>query len=88
MLIELRRTKLISHFGGVEFKNCYVYDNVDRPALQVEEGSSEFGVREVHGLITVQNRSGAQMRLGHAPVDADVQVAPANPPEPPEAKPK
>ena len=89
MLIELRRPKLISNFGGVEFKNCYVYDNVHRPALQVEEGSSEFGVREVLvGLLTVQNRSGARMRLGHAPVDADVQVAPANPPEPPEGKPK
>ena len=36
------------------------YDNVHRPALQVEEGSSEFGVREVHGLIMGQNRSGRE----------------------------
>ena len=80
VLIELRRPSLTTHFGGVEFKDCYVYDNVHRPALQVEEDSSEFGVRSLHGLITVQNPSGARMRLGHAPVDADVQVAPANPP--------
>jgi hypothetical protein len=88
VLIELRRPNLTSHFGGVEFKDCYVYDNVYRPALQVEEGSSEFGVREVHGLITVQNRSGVRMRLGHAPVNADVQVLSANPPEPAAAKAK
>jgi hypothetical protein len=86
--IELRRPNLPSHFGGVEFKDCYVYNNVHRPGLRVEEDSSESGVREVHGLITVQNRSGARMRLGHAPVDADVLVAPANPPELPAGKPK
>lgn len=59
-----------------------MYDKVDRPALQVEEESSEFGVREVHGLITVQNPAGVRMRLGHAPVNADVQVAPFPPSEP------
>ncbi|MGD1101126.1 MAG: right-handed parallel beta-helix repeat-containing protein [Terriglobia bacterium] len=82
VLIESRLTIVTTHFGGVEFKDCYVFDNVNRPALQVEEVSSELGVRGVHGLITVQNPSGARMRLGHAPVDADVQVAPANPPQP------
>jgi hypothetical protein len=42
----------------------------------------------VHGLITVQNRSGVRMRLGHAPVNADVQVLSAHPPEPAAAKAK
>jgi hypothetical protein len=65
-----------------------VYDNVHRPALQVEENGTEFGVREVHGLITVQNPSGVRIRLGHAPVNADVQVVPANPPEPAAGKTK
>jgi hypothetical protein len=82
VLIESRQPKLTSHFGGIEFKDCYVYDNVRRPALQVEENGTEFGVREIHGLITVQNPTGVRMRLGHAPANADVQVAPANPPEP------
>jgi len=82
VLIESRLTNVAAHFGGVEFKDCYVFDTVNRPALQVDEQNSDLGVRELHGLITVQNPSGARMRLGHAPVDADVQVVPAHPPEP------
>ena len=88
VLIQLSHPNLTTHFGGVEFQDCYVYDKVRRPALQVEEDGTEFGVREVHGLITVQNPSGVRMRLGHAPVDADVQVVPAPSPEPAAAKPK
>jgi parallel beta-helix repeat protein len=81
VLIQLRRPSNTTHLGGVEFEDCYVYDHVYRAALQVEEDGTEYGVRDVHGLITVQNPSGARMRLGHAPVNADVQVAPA-PPQP------
>ena len=82
VLIESRLPLVTSHFGGVEFKDCYVFDNVNRPALQVEEENSDLGVKELHGLITVQNPSGAHMRLGHVAVNADVQVAPAQPSEP------
>ncbi len=80
VLIELRRPGSTTHLGGVEFQDCYVYDSVYRPTLQVEENGSEFGVRDIHGLITVQNPSGVRMRLGHAPLNVDVQVVPAHPP--------
>ena len=77
VLIQLRKPSNTTHLGGVEFQDCYVYDHVYRPALQVEEDGTEFGVRDVHGLITVQNPTGVRMRLGHAPINADVQVVPA-----------
>jgi hypothetical protein len=82
VLIELRRPGSTTQLGGVEFQDCYVYDNVYRPALQVEENGSEYGVRELRGLISVQNRSGVRMRLGHAPLNSDVQVVPADAPAP------
>lgn len=77
VLIESRLPEVTSHFGGVEFKDCYVFDNVNRPAIQVEEENSDNGVRDLHGLITVHNPSGAHVRLGHGAVNADVQVVPA-----------
>jgi hypothetical protein len=81
VLIELRRPSNTTHFGGVEFDDCYVYDHVNRPALQVEDNGTSYAVRDVHGLITVQNPSGARMRMGHAPANVDVCVVPANLPE-------
>jgi hypothetical protein len=86
VLIELRRPKSTRHLGGVEFRDCYVYDKVYRPALQVEENGSEFGVRDIHGLITVQNPAGVRVRLGHSPINADVQVKPFPAPEAATAK--
>jgi hypothetical protein len=79
VLIQLRKPSNTTRLGGVEFQDCYVYDHVYRPALQVEEDGTEYGVREVNGLITVQNPTGVRMRLGHAPINADVQVVAAPP---------
>ena len=74
VLIELRRPAITKMHGGVEFVDCHVYDKVNRPALVVEEDSSEFGVRDLHGQITSQNPSGARMRLGPNPANVDVKV--------------
>ena len=77
VLIELRRPALLHHFGGIDFEDCYVYDSAARPAVQAEEDQSEFGVRELHGRITVRNPAGIRMRLGHAPVACDLTLTPA-----------
>jgi len=74
VLIELRRPAITKMHGGVEFRDCYVYDQVNRPALLVEEDQSELGVRELHGQITSQNPGGARMRLGPNPTNVDLKV--------------
>jgi len=74
VLIELRRPAITKMHGGVEFMDCHVYDKVSRPALVVEEDSSEFGVRDLRGQITSENPAGARMRLGPNPANADVKV--------------
>ena len=57
--------------------DSYVYDTVNRPALEVVEDHTHFGVREVHGQITVENPTGVRVDLGPSPVATDVAVIPA-----------
>lgn len=69
-----RRPEITRHPGGVEFLDCRVYDRVARPALQAYDETGEFGVRDVHGQILVENPAGARAWLGPHPQNVDVQV--------------
>ena len=58
----LRREEFARRFGGVEFVNCSVYDNTNRPFLTATERSK--GVHNIEGSINVYNHFGATMDLG------------------------
>jgi hypothetical protein len=44
-----------SYLGGVDFVNCQVYDDIDRPAIKFTNGTSGHTLYEVHGDLHVTN---------------------------------
>ena len=75
VLIQLRDPRVTHRLGGVDFVDSYIYDTANRPALQVVEDHSAFGVRDLHGSVTIDNPAGAHVDLGRAPVDTDLAAA-------------
>lgn len=73
--LYLLRPEFVKEMGNVEFVDCTVFDDVDRPALMVHEKASMLGVQRVRGTITVYNPHGARVDLGVGPrVDVDLRV--------------
>lgn len=62
--LHLFRPKLTTKLGGIDFVNCVVGDDRDRPVITVEETDSDFGIFDVTGTITVRNPYGVKQRLG------------------------
>ena len=58
------RPELTKKFGGVDFVDCMVEDNKDRPVVTMEEMDSNFGVFDLTGTITVRNLHGVRVNLG------------------------
>jgi polygalacturonase len=58
----LRREKFARRFGGVEFVDCSVHDDKERPFLTATERGK--GLYDIVGNIDVYNRFGAKMDLG------------------------
>ena len=85
ILIHLRRETITKKPGGIEFLDCYVYDNVFRPAVLHEEDKSYWGVRDVSGRIYVSNPAGARLRLGESPKNVTLEIVDITP-KAPEAK--
>ncbi|MFN0167809.1 MAG: right-handed parallel beta-helix repeat-containing protein [Bryobacteraceae bacterium] len=62
VLIQARRD-MARKPGGVEFVDCYVNDNTDRPAVQFDD-ENDYGLFDVKGRIGVRNPRGVWIRLG------------------------
>ena len=56
--------ELTSRQGGVEFLDCVLEDNRDRPFISMRERDSFTGVYDISGNITVKNPNGVYMDLG------------------------
>ncbi len=72
LLITLHRPKLVETHGGIEFIDCTVYDNQDRPAIVVEE--SKNGIHDLQGTIYVSNPHGARADFGPNPAGVALSV--------------
>jgi hypothetical protein len=62
--LTLKREKAKSQTGGIEFVNCYVYDEKKRSFLRITDVEAGEGVYDVKGQINVFNPYGAKMDLG------------------------
>ena len=77
ILIQERHREVTARPGGLEFVNCYVYDDVPRPALFYDDDSGEVPLSGIHGKITVRNPRGARARLGPKTTNVDLQLVEA-----------
>ncbi len=64
ILLHARRPGLSGRFGGVLFQDCEVYDWANRPAVQFLEDSSDNGLFDVSGQVTVYSPHGAKKLMG------------------------
>ena len=51
--------------GGIDFINCFVEDNHDRPAIEFIQPESDFPLHDLIGTITVLNPNGICAELGN-----------------------
>jgi polygalacturonase len=77
VVIQQRRRDVTVRPGGVEFVNCYVYDDVPRSAVFYDDDSGDVPLAEIHGKITVRNPRGARARLGPKTSNVDLQLVEA-----------
>jgi len=61
-------------FSGIEFNNCYVYDNKNRPSLAVTDSKISFSFSDVGGNINVYNPYGGKVDLGGEMQPADLKI--------------
>jgi hypothetical protein len=59
--LHLFRPETVTKFGGVDFVQCRVVDDEDRPAIAIDSPS---GIFDVQGSIAVRNRHGVRKILG------------------------
>ncbi|UCH35167.1 MAG: right-handed parallel beta-helix repeat-containing protein, partial [Armatimonadota bacterium] len=62
--LHLPGPKFAARFGGIDFVDCVVEDDHDRPAITFEETESDFGIADITGTITVANPHGVKHDLG------------------------
>ena len=74
VLFHLRGAKVTQRQGGAEFDNCIVYDNANRWPIAAEEDTTDFGVRDVRGLLTVRNPAAMPARFGHNAKGVELKV--------------
>jgi hypothetical protein len=70
----LRRPQLTTTFGGVDFDDCVIVDDRDRPFLVAGEKESNFGVSDLKGKVDVDSPAGSRVDLGANPSDVELKV--------------
>ena len=68
------RKKCAKELGGVDFLDCYLYDELDRPVLSMGQESGRTTIRDLQGVITARNPHGARMDLHGETVDVHLRA--------------
>ena len=68
-----------ARFGGIDFVDCLVEDDCDRPAVVVEETESNLGIFDITGTIAVINPFGVNSALGDKQHDVTLAVTESGP---------
>lgn len=76
ILLSLQRESLTKIHGGIEFDDCAVFDDRDRPCLVAEEDQGEPGIQRVSGSLYVANPNGARAELGNQAKEIDLRILP------------
>ncbi|MCC6394878.1 MAG: right-handed parallel beta-helix repeat-containing protein [Bryobacterales bacterium] len=73
VLLDARRPAISSSPGGVEFAGCYVYDTVNRPAVQFES-EKPLSLSDVSGVIYSVGARTPRARLGDGGKNVNLRV--------------
>jgi len=75
--VDMRDVKDKMTFGGIDFNNCIVNDNYDRPFITfTDHVGTGKGIRDIQGKIKINNPFGAKMILGDQIQNIGLQVSP------------
>jgi hypothetical protein len=74
LLVGQRRASVSRRVGGIDFVDCHVYDDVDRPVLVVEEKEKDAGVYDLKGRVVAHNPYGGRAELPAKTVDVSLEV--------------
>jgi len=64
VFLRIKRQKAPEKVGNIEFSECYVYDQKDRPAIRIWPYEQSSGELNVKGNIHVQNRYAGKLSSG------------------------
>ena len=62
--LSLPQTNIVETMGGIDFIDCFVEDNQDRPAVEFTQPQSDFPLHDITGTVTVLNPHGVRAELG------------------------
>jgi hypothetical protein len=62
--LHVLRAAGLTTFGGVDFDDCTITDERDRPAIVMQETEGELGLSDVTGTIKIRNPYGVKAELG------------------------
>ncbi len=79
LLTTLLRPKLTRKHGGIDFVDCAVYDDRDRPVLKAEDEGSGLGVHDLQGRIVVHSPHSPRLDLPNKSSEIGLKVVPAGP---------
>ena len=64
ILLSLPKTDLVQTMGGVDFIDCFIEDNYDRPSIAFRQLESDLPLHQITGEIDVHNPNGVRAELG------------------------
>ncbi|MDE0088405.1 MAG: right-handed parallel beta-helix repeat-containing protein [Candidatus Poribacteria bacterium] len=64
ILLSLPKPDIVQTMGGVDFIDCFVDDNYNRPAIAFTQQESDLPLHDITGTITVLNPNGVCAELG------------------------
>ncbi|NUM54077.1 MAG: right-handed parallel beta-helix repeat-containing protein [Candidatus Hydrogenedentes bacterium] len=74
LAIQRNRPSVAAIVGGIEFTDCVLHDDIDRPALRVYGADDDHGVSRVSGVIWRSGPHTARADLGPNPKDSTLAV--------------
>ncbi len=77
--LHLFRQAVTRRFGGIDFVDCSVEDDFERPAILFQQDEGDFGLFDVQGKLAVFNPHGVLTSLGDKRMSVELVVAPAEP---------
>jgi hypothetical protein len=78
ILIQSRHAENTTKPGGIDFEDCYIYEDVNRPAVLFEAPGTDISLWDVHGQIVVGGLPTPSLHLGTKIKEVDLKITGAD----------